>query len=115
MQHHAIVVTTYDEATIIEARAKAVEIGCAVSEIVNSPINGYRSFFVAPDGSKLGWVESDRGDAQRDQFVAWIRAEAFGDGSSYLDWAEVKYGDDDDVASLVRAGDEILTTGGEDE
>ena len=57
--HHAIVVTSSFEATLSDAWIKARQLFANVSPIVSSPLNGYRSFFVAPDGSKEGWDESD--------------------------------------------------------
>lgn len=106
--HHAIVVTTWKPELLVEAHRKAEEFGCAVSSIVVSPINGYRSFLVAPDGSKEGWSDSDRGDEQRDKFIAWMNSKAYDDGSNALRWAEVFYGEDvlyrKDGAKVTRHG-----------
>lgn len=89
--HHAIVVTAWDEKYIKPAHAKAVEIfGSMCSEIVESNTNGYVSFFIAPDGSKEGWQESDDGNDRRDKFKAWIKQH---DG--YLDTVEIYYGGDE--------------------
>lgn len=77
-----------------------------VGEIVRGVVNNARSFFVAWDGSKEGWDESDRGDKARAEFVAWLRAQAYGDGSSPLDWVEVQYGGDDQEALVLAHVDE---------
>lgn len=66
-----------------------------VSPILTSPVNGVRSFFVAPDGSKEGWDTSDIGDARRAEFVRWLEAQRYEDCSSPLNWVEVQYGDDE--------------------
>ena len=96
MRHHTIVVTSWDEKILATAHAEAYRIfDATVSEIVLSPVNGYVSFFVAPDGSKEGWDSSDTGDAKRAEFIAWLRTQVYEDGSSSLTWFEAFYGDDD--------------------
>jgi hypothetical protein len=72
-----------------------------VSEIVDGVSNGEQSFLVAWDGSKEGWESSDRGDEARSEFVAWLREQAYEDGSSPLDWVEVQYGGDDREAVVI--------------
>lgn len=62
MRHHAIVVTTYTDDHARLALGKALELGMSCSDVVASPVNGYLSFFVAPDGSKEGWARSKEGD-----------------------------------------------------
>lgn len=89
--HHAIIVTGSDYGTteVQEAHKRAEELGMAVSSIVDSPINGYASFFIAPDGSKEGWGASEEGDKRRNEFKTWIR-----ESGRYLDFAEVRFGGD---------------------
>lgn len=92
VSHHAIVVTATEHDDAATARFKALELGCTVSPVVLSPMNGYASFMVAPDGSKEGWSQSDDGDASRLAFVRWLRG-----ASEYgfcLDWIEVQFGGD---------------------
>lgn len=105
-RHHAIVVTSYDEVRIKAAHAEAQRLGCMVTPIIGVAVNFYHSFMIGPDGSKQGWDESDAGDARRDAFAEWLDAQAFGDGSSPYDWAEVQYGDDNLESRLVRSGDQ---------
>jgi hypothetical protein len=109
MRHHAIVVTSWQEEAVRDARAAAVTIGCAVSEMLRAPVNGYWSFFIAPDGSKEGWPASDEGDRRRDEFVEWIESHTGDEQSRWLSWVEVQYGDDDGEAALIRGSDENLT------
>lgn len=114
MQHHAIVVTAI-EGYIAKAHAKALEIFNAedilgnvvapVSPILMPAINGYSSFLIAPDGSKLGWDASDRGDRARAEYVAWLDAQAFSDQSSMFDWVEVQYGDDEGRTMIINDSD----------
>lgn len=106
MSHNAIIVTSWEPEHLAIAHAKATEVfeQChmeqLVSPAVGSIINGYHSFFVAPDGSKEGWVASGDGDRCRDEFVAWMASVA---DDVYLSWAEVQYGNDDRISLLVRS------------
>lgn len=103
MNHHAIVVVDHSYGDHIErAQSQAKKIGLTVSELVESPTNGHRSFFCAPDGSKEGWPESDIGDAQRASFIEYLNAQRYYDGSSPLDWCEVSM-PEDRTARVVRS------------
>lgn len=100
IRNHAIVVTaTYDK-HIDRAHEEASKIFPWVSPISPEATNGTRSFFVPPDGSKEGWEESETGDAKREQFKTWLRAQAYEEGSTPLHWCEVRYGGDDDDAAV---------------
>lgn len=112
--HNAIIVTAFDQKYIKPAHKKAREIFSQptdgesakwniVSPIVNSPLNGYASFFVAPDGSKEGWPESDAGNGKRETFIRWMIEEK---DRLYLDWAEIQYGDDGGVTKIVHHSDD---------
>jgi len=103
IRHHGMIVTSYDEERIEAAHEKARDIGMTVTEVVESPVNGYRSFCVAPDGSKEGWDASEKGDAQRDELVSWLESKSFEDGSAPYDWAEVQYGDEMGDNELLRS------------
>jgi len=86
--HHAIIVTVRDDKYIKQAHEKAIDIfGDTCSEIVDSKINGYFSFFIAPDGSKECWEESTDGDNRRDDFKKWINK-----SDGYIDAVEIYYG-----------------------
>lgn len=103
MCHHTIIVTTYRQTYILSAHNAAKELfGVLVSGIVESVMNGYYSFFIAPDGSKEGWDESDEYDKKRGQFIEWLDGFQFEDGSSPFKWFEAQYGDDDDDNWLTR-------------
>lgn len=102
IRHHAIIVTTYDE-HIKKAFAKAKAIfGSRCSGIIPSPMNDYESIFIAPDGSKEGWADSDQGDVDRDEFVEWIEQQKYGDGSSPYKYVELFYGDDEGECKIMR-------------
>ena len=77
-----------------------------VSPVIRGVVNDVRSFMVAWDGSKEGWDDSSNVDELHAKFVEWLRAQAYDDGSSPLDWVEVQYGgDDDEVVSLSHSGE----------
>lgn len=115
--HHAIVVTTYDD-QISVLREKAVEIFEAndpradgwiarVSPVVESGVNGYGSFLVAPDGSKSGWGHSDAGDEARDKLVAILR-------EAGVDFVEIVYGGDSTYDHPPRIERAVMTSTGDE-
>ena len=106
MRHHALAVTSWHSEKLAEAHAEAARLfGTLVTPIVGGAINNEASFFVAPDGSKEGWSDSDEGDRLRAEFTLWLKARAEDDGSSVLAWVEVQYGDDYHEAKVCDASD----------
>jgi hypothetical protein len=103
-----MIVTSWSRYQLELAHNVATNAGLLPSTITPGITNGYRSFFVPPDGSKEGWGESDRGDSARDDFVEYLRAKENEDGSSYLSWVEVSYGDDNGGCAVVRHGDDSV-------
>lgn len=116
-RHHAIIVTSYDRKKLERARRKAKSIFkehlhpddevhlkklIPISNIVESSINGWYSFFIAPDGSKERWIESKRGDLARKELVQWIDSQKYEDNSSPLSFVEVFYGDDNGRCEVVK-------------
>lgn len=100
--HHAIIVTSWNSELIGKAHVEASRIFPVVSPILPSGINGYRSFFIPPDGSKENWAESNLGDKRRNhylrmvnEFRAFVRQQEYSDGSTALDCVEVRYGGDE--------------------
>jgi hypothetical protein len=77
--------------------------GDQVTEILPFTINAYQSFMVGPDGSKEGWPESDAGDQCREEFVESLRSLAYDDGSTNVQWVEVRYADDNKQNRVVRS------------
>jgi len=83
--HHAIIATSCTDdfselVTLVGARGD-----CWIS---NPGINGYLTFFLAPDGSKEYWPESDIGDDLRNDVVAWLSRDEF-----YGEWCEIAMGE----------------------
>lgn len=95
IRHHAIIITCYFDELTKKAHEKAKEIFKErTSELLESYVNGYKSFFIAPDGSKEGWEDSRIGDLQREIFTKWIDEQAYEDGSNSISFCEIYYGDD---------------------
>lgn len=108
MRSHAIIVQDYGYGDWMEkAHAEAVRIFPWVSPLSDYAVNGIRSFFVPPDGSKEGWAESDDGDARRAEFLAWLKGVKHNDGSSPLAWVEVQFADDEHQNRITMAHDII--------
>jgi hypothetical protein len=106
MRHNTIIVTCFTEDYINKAHSKALEIfdDLLVSNVIHSVINGYISFFIAPDGSKEGWSESDEHDTRRNEFIEWLS-----NAEVYADWVEVQYGDNDKETKIVRDSDHVIS------
>lgn len=100
ISHDAIVVTSFDIDRLACARDEAIRVGLACTGIARSPLNGYVSFLVMPDGSKEGWTDSVRGDNARAAWKDWARR-----NPDQCDWAHVKFGGDDAAsAALIDHG-----------
>lgn len=108
MVHHSIIVTSWNKDLLRKIHSTANSIfmhheGSLVSPIVKGIMNGFDSFFVAPDGSKDGWEDSDWGDSRRKEFIEILDKNRYEDGSSSLDWCVVQYGDDERDDKLLQS------------
>ena len=106
MRHHAIIVTSWSSELLNMAYDRAKIIFPKVSFIIGSEVNGYKSFFVPPDGSKEGWNSSDKSDSRREEYIDWLDAQRYDDNSTSLDWVEVQYGDNERETRIIRHSDE---------
>lgn len=95
IKHHGMVITGYDDGDIAEAHRFAGLCELNPTPIMQSPSNGFKTFFVPPDGSKEGWEHSQLGDENRARFKKFLRRRQI-----YLDWAEITYGGDDGYCSV---------------
>jgi hypothetical protein len=85
-RHNAVIVTYWDKERLELERDRALDLGLQATEIVESPVNGYCSFFIAPDGSKEGWDTSMEYDEKRKKFCSGIQV--------YIDCVDIEYGGD---------------------
>lgn len=108
MRHHCIIITGWDKKIVNKAYRKATSIftGCPISKPTKEVINGYTSFWIAPDGSKEGWGDSDKGDMERGEFIKYLMGLYYEDGSSPLAWALVQYGDDNCITKIIDSNDD---------
>lgn len=90
IRHHAMIVTDWDTDRIQDLHRFATLCNLNPTPIMDSPYNGFRTFFIPPDGSKEGWQHSHDGDEERRRFKQFIRKR-----HPYCDWTEISYGGDD--------------------
>lgn len=113
MRDHAIVVSGYhDDGALNTARQKAVDLfgEGRVSDVLGPFVNGCRSFFIAPDGSKEGWEQSNDSDNARADFKNYLREQKANNGFEwFLNWAEVQFGDDEYQTIVVDHSDAGLS------
>lgn len=89
-----------------DSSPKEMHDGRTVSAIIDSPSNGYRSFFVAPDGSKMGMHRDVA--RRRDEFCGWLTAKRGEAKPAFLvDWVEVLYGDDSGEVAVTRSSEDV--------
>jgi hypothetical protein len=85
-QHHVIIVTGFDlpefKFEVIHNKAKEIfnkEIPYysdinLVTEIMESNVNEWKTFFIAPDGSKEFWEHSITYDQRRSEFINYMKS-----------------------------------------
>ncbi|ABG60806.1 hypothetical protein [Cytophaga hutchinsonii] len=103
IRHHAFIVTCNDRKVIDAIRVKALELyklhmeasngSQLVSEIKESIVNHYCSFFIIPDGSKEGYDASDDSDVIREKLIEFIQPLVSSE-EYHLSYAEFSYGAD---------------------
>jgi len=96
VQHRCIVVTSANKSLLQEAYRTANNIfeGLLVSNIVYSA-QGYESFFVAPDGNSREGKKGKQVEAQRAEFVNWLKQQQ-------LDWVELYFSDEFGGANILN-------------
>lgn len=98
LRHECIVVSGWNAEAVCRAHAAAsgifdaASMGSLVGGLIHHAINGGAAFLIAPDGSKEGWEHSDKADAARTKFIAWMRSRKDEYG---VDWALLLMGGDD--------------------
>ncbi len=73
-----------------------------ISPVVQSLINNYFTFFIAPDGSKEGYDLSEDGDRVRQKVVELLESYQTTDGTFPVSYAELFYGDDTAPAKILH-------------
>lgn len=96
IRHDAIIATSGNAKHLALAWEKARTLKLPISSVVLSPMNGYGSFLIAPDGSKEGWPDSDEGEKRKGAWIRWMREQ----DETWVDWVLVRYCGDDDSAEV---------------
>jgi len=109
---HTIVVSSRYGDSIDQAHVCAIKLfgENRVSDILGPFTDGSRSFFVAPDGSKEWWDESNHNDELRNKLKEYMRTHRYDDGSGPLSWAEVQFNDDERETKIIDHSDIELTS-----
>lgn len=103
IKHHAISVTSWDSKAIKKAHRYAKKLfSKRASSVIKSTSNSWFTFFIAPDGSKEGWPESDKGDNERTEFINWLDSQKYEDDSNVLAFCEFFYGEDNGHSKIER-------------
>jgi hypothetical protein len=112
IRHHILVITVHEQKLAEELRKQISELYKKnmeakngfqlISPVVQSLINNYYTFFIAPDGSKEGYDLSDDGDRVRAKVVALLDTYKTTDGTFPVSYVELFYGDDTLPAKILN-------------
>ena len=106
--HKAMIVNGWDGDAVAKAHEAVVAIYSEggqlrlVSPVIPHVCNGGASFFIAPDGSKEGWSESNLGDELRESAKVALNA------VNLVDWCEVMCGGDDGQCAILSHNMETI-------
>lgn len=96
IQHNAIVITSWNEHAIDDAKAHCHSLALFTIGPTPPCVNGFRTLLVPPRGSKSGWEDAEAHDVQREKLRDWLRGYRTENGGAPFEWVEVAYGDTDD-------------------
>ncbi len=105
IRNECIVVSGWSAERVLKAHEAATSIfnprgmGGLVGGLTQHAINGGAAFLIAPDGSKEGWADSDKGETARNEFIEFLREEK----SLYLEWALILIGGDDGEYRVLQS------------
>lgn len=92
--HKAMCITSWHKETIEKLHAIVDEEGIPVTEIHESPVNSYFTFFVIPSGSKYGWEAQKQHDKNIEFVIDRIDDMAFENEADYIERKVCWYGND---------------------
>lgn len=105
LRHECMVVSGWDHAGVMRVHSTALSIfnpigmGSLVSPVTQHIVNGGAAFMIAPDGSKEGWVPSDKAADARDEFIAHLRSQT----EDFVEWALILIGGDDGEYRVLQS------------
>jgi hypothetical protein len=113
IRHHTIAITSADRAVLETLRMQIINIykekmeakkgAQLVSPLVESLINNFCTFYIAPDGSKEGYDASEDGDVIRKLIIELINKLKQLDGENPVRFVEVFFGDDTTKSEIVAS------------
>ena len=97
-------VLAHEEAQAIFGSVNWEQSIAPVSPLLPSPMNGWSSFMVGPDGSNWGWEDAVVADASREKFIKWLEDEPHRNGKGYscIYWFQASCGGDFGDAQVTR-------------
>lgn len=96
IRHHTIAITSWKKEELEKLHIKINAIAPnIITNIYKSPLNGYHTFYLIPDGSKEGWEESEAYNEIRNRIKNIIKEMKYDDGSNCIRFCELYYGGDD--------------------
>jgi|GEM_PF-4923689 len=102
--HDAVVFSSFVEEHARRARSHAESLDLNPTPVVGPLMNGWCSFLIPPDGSKVGWGHRDQAAGARDEFEIWLEREMCAD-RIFCDWVHVTYGEtDEDYTPRIEGG-----------
>lgn len=93
VEYQAICITSWKYKQLEECHERIKSIGLNVTEITCEDTNGYRSFFVAPCGSKEGWPEARKHLDNIACAIDIINSFAYEDCSNCIEFHVAIYGE----------------------
>lgn len=80
IKHNSMIITVSaaqnGQLDLVYSKARKL-FGNLVSEIILSPVNGYKTFFIASSGSKYGWDEYKQHEKCRQELAEFIDSMRF--------------------------------------
>lgn len=116
VKHNAIIVTGYDHDKLKPFWDWCVDLFDGyITTIVDSPANGYVSFFIPTSGSKMGWETNYQWEEKRETFWKKIKEMKLDymkknetNLAIWIDAVEIYYGGDDQECRIERSdGDKL--------
>ena len=94
MKHNSIIVTASaaggEELNSVYDKAKEL-FGDLVTDMIHSPLNGYKSFFIATNGSKYDWEDYYNHEKNRKTLEDYIDSFRFDDNSNLIQFTDISY------------------------
>ncbi len=97
-RHEVIIIMGHNEKHINMAWEEAATVfeNKLLTPIILGTRENHQTFFIAPDGSELGWDEQVAREKQREKFIEWLKGSGL-----YLWWTHVCVHDDFGIPRIL--------------